>query len=62
MNDIKLIKELRIRDEKLFIAVMSGAPEEACDDLEYCNIFLVKPVGFDNILGMLSKMLQNKEL
>ena len=61
MNGRELIKELRARDEKLFIAVMSGAPEEAGNDLEYCNMFLAKPVGFDNILEMLSIMIQNKE-
>jgi CheY-like chemotaxis protein len=62
MNGRELIKELRRIDPKLFIAVMSGAPEEAEDDLNNCDVFVEKPVGFDNILDMLSKMLQSKEL
>lgn len=61
MNGRELIKELRRIDPKLFIAVMSGAPEEAEDDLGNCDVFAEKPVGFDNILQMLSQMLVSKE-
>lgn len=62
MTGRELIKELRMADEKLFIAVMSGAPEDAEDDLQYSDIFMEKPIGFDNILGMLSKMIESKGL
>lgn len=62
MTGRELIKELRMADEKLFIAVMSGAPEDAEDDLQYSDIFMEKPIGFDNILGMLSKMIEGKGL
>lgn len=61
MSGRELIKELRRIDQNLFIAVMSGAPEDAEDDLNICDIFVEKPVGFDRILDMLSKMLEKKE-
>lgn len=62
MSGCVLIKELRRIDHKLFIAVMSGAPEDAEDDLNICDIFLEKPVGFDKILDMLLKMLEKKDV
>lgn len=62
MSGRELIKELRRIDQKLFIAVMSGAPEDAEDDLNICDIFLEKPMGFDKILDILSKMLEKKDV
>lgn len=61
MNGRELIKELRRIDKNLFIAVMSGAPEEAEDDLQNCDVFVEKPVGFDKILDMLATMIQSKK-
>lgn len=62
MTGNELIKELRAIDQKLFIAMMSGAAEDAEDDLDNCDIFVEKPVGFDKILDMLSQMIQSKGL
>jgi two-component system response regulator YesN len=62
INGMELIKELRRIDQKLFIAMMSGAPEDAEDDLRNCDVFIEKPVGFDKILDVLSQMIQSKGL
>lgn len=62
MSGRELVKEVRSRDQNLFIAVMSGDRQEGEDALQHCDIFLEKPVGFDNILEMLSQMIQDKEL
>lgn len=60
MSGRELIKELRHRDKKLFIAMMSGAPEDAEEDIHHCDVFVEKPVGFDKILEVLSQMIQSK--
>ena len=62
MSGRELIKELRNIDQKLFIAMMSGAPEDAEDALHNCDVFVEKPVGFDKILDVLSQMIQSKGL
>jgi CheY-like chemotaxis protein len=62
MSGRELIKKLRAMDKNLFITVMSGAPEDAEDDLDNCDVFVEKPVGFDKILDMLSRMIQSKGL
>lgn len=62
MSGRELIKELRNIDQKLFIAMMSGAPEDAEDALHNCDVFVEKPVGFDKILDVLSQMIKSKGL
>lgn len=62
MTGWELIKQLRLIDEKLFIAVTSGDPEDAKNDSIYCDMVMEKPTTFDNILLMLSKMIESKGL
>lgn len=62
MTGWELIKELRPMDEKLFIAVTSGDPEDTKDGLLYCDLVMEKPASFENILEMLSKMVECKGL
>lgn len=62
MSGRELIKKLRAIDSKLFIAVMSGAPEEAEDDLQCSDVFMDKPVGFDQITMILSQMIDKNGL
>lgn len=62
MSGRELVKALREMDKPLFIAMMSGAPEDAEEAIHNCNVFVEKPVGFDKILDMLSQMIQSKGL
>lgn len=62
MTGWELIKELRLIDKKLFIAVTSGAVEDVQNELASCDIVMEKPTSFDNILEMLSKMIESKGL
>lgn len=62
MTGLELIKELRDIDEKLFIAVTSGDPDDYKKDLSYCDIVMGKPTSFNTILEILSKMVESKGL
>lgn len=62
MGGRELIKELRAINQTVFIAVMSGAPEEAEDDLKHSDVFVEKPVGFDQITTILSQMIDKNGL
>lgn len=62
MTGWELIKKLRLIDDTLFIAVTSGALEDAKDELTSCDVVMEKPTTFDNILEMLSKMVESKGL
>lgn len=62
MTGWELIKELRLVDDKLFIAVTSGDPDDVENNSIYCDVVMEKPASFNNILEMLSKMVESKEL
>lgn len=62
MTGWELIKVLRPMDENLFIAVTSGDPEDTKEGLSYCDIVIEKPASFEDILKMLSKVVESKGL
>ena len=62
MNGLELIKELRLIDNELFIAVASGDPEDTKNDFTHCDVVMEKPTSFNAILKMLSKMVESKGL
>lgn len=62
MTGWELIKELRLIDDKLFIAVTSGDPEDTKNDLIYCDVVMEKPASFETIVEMLSNMVESKGL
>lgn len=62
MTGWELIKKLRLIDDKVFIAVTSGDPEDTENGLIHCDIVIEKPASFENILEMLSRMVESKGL
>lgn len=62
MSGGELVKQLREMDKQLFIAVMSGSPEDLEENFEFYDVFLAKPIGLDEIIRMLETIIESKGL
>lgn len=62
MDGRELVKRLKELDDGLFIAVMSGSPEDMAQAVGYSNIFLEKPIGMERMIGMLESLIEHKGL
>lgn len=60
MNGIELIKKLKPLDAHPYIIIASAAAEDAADELSQSDVFVEKPIGFNEIVRLLSDMIESK--
>lgn len=62
MSGWELIEELRSLDKELYIVAMSGSPEEKDYHAKSMNIFLEKPVNLNDMIKMMTDIIDYKGL
>ncbi len=60
MTGKELVKVLETFDHRPYVIVVSASEEDAQEALEHSDVFIPKPLGFNQILETLSTMIQTK--
>jgi CheY-like chemotaxis protein len=60
MSGTQLVEEIRKVDQNIFIASVTGSPETSDEERGLCDIYLVKPVGLDDMLQMMQTIIQKR--
>lgn len=62
MTGLELVQKIRVLDKDVFIAVMSGSPEDMDDTIGHSDIFLTKPIGLSEMVKMLEMVVIKRGL
>ncbi len=62
MTGWELARELKNRDQEIFVAVMTGSPEMDGIRSEDCDIYMAKPIDIDKMKLMLEALIEKKGL
>ncbi len=62
MSGWKLIEQLRKIDKNVFISVMTGSSGATEEELLLCNLYLKKPINIDNMIMMIKKIIEKREI
>jgi len=58
----ELAKALKEIDKKIFIAAMTGSPEDKDENIAYLDILFEKPVNINNMVLIMEMLIKEKEL
>ncbi len=62
MDGWELIAKIREKEERTFVAAMTGSPDATPEQLLLCDAYLTKPVSIEELILMLTKVIEKQGL
>ncbi len=62
MDGWELMARIREKEEDTFVAAMTGSPDATPEQLLLCDAYLLKPVSIEELIVMLTKIIEKRGL